>query len=543
VSERSNIHPWWRGAVLYEIYPRSFLDSGDDGVGDLRGIMRRLDYVADLGVDGVWICPFFPSPMKDFGYDVTDYCGVDPLFGNMADFDALLAEAHKLSLKIIIDQVWSHTSDRHPWFSESRMAPSGDKSDWYVWADPKPDGTPPNNWLSVFGGSAWTWEPRRRQYYLHHFLSAQPQLNLRNEKVVAALFDVGKFWLDRGVDGFRLDAVDFMFHDPLLRDNPPRAIDPAIPPARPFGMQRHIYDMLQPELLDFMRRMRGLMSTYPGTMAMGEISSEPGALGRVATYTDTREQRLDLAYTLAVMKIKLNAASLHRVLAEATAATDWGGLCWAFSNHDTVRAVSRWSRNGASPQFAKMLMGLLVSLPGSACVYQGEELGLPEAELLPSEMRDPYGIAFYPSFKGRDGARTPMPWTTQKPWAGFTRATRPWLPVPPSHIPYAAAAQENDATSVLNHSRRLLRWRKQQPALVTGGVRAVPLSEPLFAIERATGDDRVLAVFNLEDRPVRVARESLPDCAPLDGHGFTGVLTGQDLSLGPHDAFFARIPH
>lgn len=543
MSERSNIHPWWRGAVLYEIYPRSFLDSDGDGVGDLRGIMRRLDYVADLGVDGVWICPFFPSPMRDFGYDVTDYCGVDPLFGSMADFDALLAEARKLSLKIIIDQVWSHTSDRHPWFSESRIGRSGDKSDWYVWADPKPDGTPPNNWLSVFGGSAWTWEPRRRQYYLHHFLSAQPQLNLRNEKVVAALFDAGKFWLDRGVDGFRLDAVDFMFHDPLLRDNPPRAIDPAIPPARPFGMQDHIYDMLQPELLDFMRRVRGLMAAYPGTIAMGEISSEPGALGRVATYTDTREQRLDLAYTLAVMKIKLNAASLHRVLAEATAATDWGGLCWAFSNHDTVRAVSRWSRAGATPQFAKMLTGLLVSLPGSACIYQGEELGLPEAELLPSEMRDPYGIAFYPSFKGRDGARTPMPWTTQKPWAGFTRATRPWLPVPPSHIPCAVAAQENDATSVLNHNRRLLRWRKQQPALVTGSVRAVPLSEPLFAIERATSDDRVLAVFNLEDRPVRVARESLPDCAPLDGHGFTGVLTGQDLSLGPHDAFFARLPN
>ena len=271
---------WWRGAVIYQIYPRSFLDSNGDGIGDLPGVTARLDHVARLGADAIWLCPFFVSPQRDFGYDVAGYVDIDPLFGTMADFDALLARAHALGLKVLIDQVWSHTSDRHPWFLDSRTGRTAAKADWYVWADPRPDGMPPNNWLSVFGGAAWTWEPRRRQYYLHHFLDHQPALNLHNAAVMDALLETGRFWLDRGVDGFRLDAIDFLLHDAALRSNP-AAPAPEIVPAKLFGMQLHIHDMLQPEAAGLLARIRGLMDAYPGTAVLGEISSQPNAFERV----------------------------------------------------------------------------------------------------------------------------------------------------------------------------------------------------------------------------------------------------------------------
>jgi alpha-glucosidase len=268
---------WWRGAVIYQIYPRSFLDTNGDGIGDLPGITARLPYIAELGVDAIWICPFYVSPQKDFGYDVADYTAIDPAYGTLADFDALVARAHELGLKVIIDQVWSHTSDEHVWFRASRTHRTGAYADWYVWADPSPDGTPPNNWLSVFGGSAWTWEPRRRQYYLHHFLSTQPQLNLRNERVLAALGRVARFWLNRGVDGFRVDAVDFLLHDPLLRSNPAAAPPGGQTPVRLFRMQQHRYDMLQPGVVDLAQQLRRLIDRYyPGVATLGEVSSENG---------------------------------------------------------------------------------------------------------------------------------------------------------------------------------------------------------------------------------------------------------------------------
>jgi alpha-glucosidase len=263
---------WWRGAVIYQIYPRSFLDTNGDGIGDLQGITARLDHVASLGADAIWLCPFFASPQHDFGYDVADYCAVDPVFGSMADFDTLLRRAHDFGLKVLIDQVWSHTSNQHPWFLASRASRTGSCADWYVWADPQLDGTAPNNWLSVFGGAAWTWEPRRRQYYLHHFLSHQPALNLHNPSVMDTLLDTGRFWLDRGVDGFRLDAIDFLLHDQALRCNP--AVPPAgTIPVKVFGMQRHLHDMLQPQAREVLARIRGLVERYPGTVTLGEISS------------------------------------------------------------------------------------------------------------------------------------------------------------------------------------------------------------------------------------------------------------------------------
>jgi hypothetical protein len=272
---------WWRGAVLYQIYPRSFADSDGDGVGDLRGITARLEYVASLGVDGIWISPFFRSPMKDYGYDVSDYCDVDPVFGTLADFDDLLSRAHQLGLKVLIDQVYSHTSDEHPWFEESRSSRENPKADWYVWADAKPDGSPPNNWQAVFGGPAWQWDLNRRQYYLHNFLTEQPDLNFHCPALQDAILETARFWLDRGVDGFRLDVANFYAHDPQLRDNPAR--ESAKPPLRPYMFQRHVYDRSRPETLDFMRRLRAVADSYPDRMLLGEIECED-PLGRQLEY-------------------------------------------------------------------------------------------------------------------------------------------------------------------------------------------------------------------------------------------------------------------
>jgi alpha-glucosidase len=536
-AQRTDRADWWRGAVLYQVYPLSFCDSNGDGEGDLPGLTSKLEHIASLGVDGIWISPFFPSPMKDFGYDVSDYCGVDPRFGTLADFDRMIALAHALGLKVIIDQVWSHTSDAHPWFRNSRTSAGADKADWYIWADPKSDGTPPNNWLSVFGGSAWSWEPRRRQYYLHHFLSSQPQLNLRNEAVVSALFEAGAFWLDRGVDGFRLDAIDFSFHDPALRDNPPRAR--ADIPAKPFGLQQHVHDMMQPEMPAFLERIRAFTDRWPGRALLGEVSSEGDSLHRCAIYTDAGGTRLHTAYTLGLMRRDFTPAAFREAIFEAEREGD-GWVTWAFSNHDVVRAITRWGTCADPVRFSSLLMALLLSLRGSICVYQGEELALPEADLALEDLKDPYGIAFWPEFRGRDGARTPMPWIGEAPHAGFTAAARPWLPVPPAHHGLALDLQEADAGAPLHAWRRFLRWRKAHPALVSGSIRMLPAPEPVLAFERRLGEERLLCAFNFSPRPVRMSLKDLP-CAPLAGHGFDAELAGAELALPGHGAFFGTL--
>jgi alpha-glucosidase len=532
--------PWWRGAAIYQIYPRSFRDSNGDGIGDLQGIVEKLDYIAELGVDAVWISPFFPSPMKDFGYDVSDYCDVDPMFGTLADFDALIARAHALGIRVVIDQVWSHTSDEHPWFVQSRAAREGEKSDWFVWADPLPDGSPPNNWLSVFGGPAWTWDPRRRQYYLHHFLSSQPQLNLYNPAVVDAVLETGEFWLDRGVDGFRLDALDFMFHDRLLRNNPPKVLAGGVLPTRPFGMQQHLHDMLQPEIFPFMTRLNAVLSRYPGTFTLGEVSSEAGAYGRCAQYTDAREPRLDAAYTLALMKEQLTASAVRRVLISMEHAIAEGCVCWAFSNHDVVRAVTRW-KSEADERLPHALTALLLTLPGNACIYQGEELGLPEAHVAKEDMQDPYGVAFFPTFIGRDGARTPMPWAVDQPHAGFTTAARPWLPVPDDHVGRAVERQKADPTSFLWVFRRLLHWRKSQPALLTGSFRLLYSLEPLLVFERSSEQQRMLLAYNLQGCTARLPRDDLPAVRPVAIPDFEVEATEDAFILPPYGVLIAEI--
>ena len=532
---------WWRGAVIYQIYPRSFFDSNGDGVGDLPGVAARLDHVARLGADAIWLCPFFVSPQRDFGYDVSDYVAVDPLFGRMADFDAVVARAHRLGLKVLIDQVWSHTSDQHHWFVDSRSARTAALADWYVWADPNTDGTPPNNWLSVFGGSAWTWEPRRRQYYLHHFLTHQPALNLHNPAVMDKLLATGRFWLDRGVDGFRLDAVDFLLHDMRLRSNPAAAAGTEIP-AKPFGMQRHVHDMMQPETMGLLARIRGLMDLYPGTVTLGEISSQPGAMERVTACTEGAD-RLHMAYTLRLLRGGFDWATVTDLVRHPAGRGSDGWICWSFSNHDVERAVSRWNTAGrdapVDAAFARLLMALLLSLRGSICLYQGEELGLPEATLVEEDLRDPFGITYWPEFRGRDGSRTPMPWTARGPHAGFTTAEKAWLPVPDTHRPLAVDAQEAEEASVLHAFRRFLQWRRGVPALVNGSLEPVVLPSPLVGFVREHMGGRVLAVFNLSDQPVTLDLAVSEWGVPMAGSGFEGSVNG-DGRLAAFGVLFAE---
>ena len=486
---------WWRGAVLYQIYPRSFADSNNDGVGDLKGIADHLDHVASLGVDGVWLSPFFKSPMKDFGYDVSDYCDVDPIFGTLADFDALVARAHALGLKVVIDQVFSHTSDEHPWFTDSRASRTGEHADWYVWADAKPDGSPPSNWQSVFGGPAWTWDARRGQYYMHNFLASQPQLNVRNPAVQDALIAAARFWLDRGVDGFRLDAINFAIHDPSLRDNPP--IDDGKKRTRPFDFQDKIYNQSHPDIIGFLNRIRALTDSYDARFTVAEVGGDHA--DREMKEFTAGNDRLHSAYGF----LYLYADTLKGELIDQGDRM-WpdqqgeGWPSWTFSNHDAPRAVSRWAQGRDEKAFAEMALLLLMCLRGNVFVYQGEELGLPQAEVPFERLVDPEAIANWPQTLGRDGARTPMPWTAGAPNAGFS-TVEPWLPVDPRHQALAVDAQEADPTSILHAARRIIALRQAHPALRIGGLEFESAGDLVVfrRFERAEGGERLLCVFNL----------------------------------------------
>ena len=531
---------WWRGAVIYQIYPRSFLDTDGDGVGDLPGIVARLDHVASLGVDAIWISPFFKSPMHDFGYDISDYCDVDPLFGTLDDFDRLLRDAHARGLKVMIDQVPSHCSIEHPWFVESRQDRTNPKADWFVWADAKPDGSPPNNWLSIFGGVAWTWEPRRRQYYLHNFLSSQPQLNFHNPQAYAAQLDTLRFWLDRGVDGFRLDSINFPFHDAQLRDNPAKPLElrqgRGFSPDNPYAFQYHTYNNTRPETLGFLEDVRRLMDGYADVAALGEISSDDS----LATMTDyVQPHRLHMGYSFELLTDDGSPAHIRATVEALESQMQGGWPCWAISNHDVQRAVTRWGTGQDDDAHARQLLALVCALRGSVCLYQGEELGLPEAEVPYEALRDPYGKAFWPSFKGRDGCRTPMPWAAHA-HAGFSDAT-PWLPVPAAHIARNVEAQAADAGSVLNAARAFLGWRKSQPALVEGTIRFLDAPEQLLAFVREHGDQRLLVAFNLS----RQAIAWTPPAAslvllPAPGVDAAGLREGV-LHFPPRGAAFASL--
>jgi alpha-glucosidase len=513
-SKNADNKAWWRGAVIYQIYPRSFFDSNGDGVGDLPGIEQQLDHVAQLGADAIWISPFFRSPMKDFGYDVEDYREVDPIFGSLADFDRLLARAHQLGIKVLIDQVLSHTSDRHAWFQESRLTRDNPKADWYVWAEAQPDGTAPNNWLSVFGGPAWQWDSRRRQYYMHSFLVSQPDLNFHHPEVQQAVLDEVRFWCERGVDGFRFDACNHQFHDTLLRSNPPvdRSLGGTVSTVQadnPYALQQHLYDKSRPENLAFLEQVRVLLDEF-GATSVGEVGDE-NAPPLMAQYTE-RDRRLHMAYSFSLLTRDGSPAHVRAEverLDHAMAATGgWG--CWSLSNHDAVRVASRWSPTGqADVRQSRMLLAMVTSLRGSVCLYQGEELGLPEAEVPYERLQDPYGLAFWPEFKGRDGCRTPMPWRAQGDHGGFSSA-EPWLPMSAAQLLFAVDQQLFANDSTLQFARRWLAWRKTQSVLVDGAIGFFDAPAQVLMFERRDAQSNAarLLAFNFGSTPCELALPS-----------------------------------
>jgi alpha-glucosidase len=500
---------WWRGATIYQVYPRSFADSNGDGEGDLAGVTAHLDYIAALGVDAIWLSPFFTSPMRDSGYDVADYRDVDPLFGTLADFDRLVAKAHGLGLKVLIDQVYAHTSDAHRWFQSSRESRTGARADWYVWADARPDGSPPNNWQSVFGGPAWTWDARRGQYYMHNFLREQPQLNLHNPAVQDELVDTARFWLDRGVDGFRIDAINFSMHDPQLRDNPPAA--PGGKRTRPFDFQQHIYNQSHDGIPAFLERLRALFDQYPGTFSVAEVGGERAA-SEMKAYTQG-ERRLHSAYGFDFLYAEdLTAPLVKRIIAEWPGHSGEGWPSWELSNHDAPRFVSRWARPGQRDAMARIGLLLLTALRGNAIMWQGEELGLSQAHIPFERLRDPEAIANWPQTLGRDGARTPIPWRASAAHGGFSTA-EPWLPMPAEHRDLAVDVQEADPHSVLHFARRLVALRRENRILREGDVALAETPDDLLVFERLRGNERLVCAFNLTDRPV--AMPARPDLTAL----------------------------
>lgn len=534
---------WWRGAVIYQIYPRSFKDSNSDGIGDLRGIIDKLAYIADLGVDAIWISPFFKSPMKDFGYDVSDYRMVDPIFGDLGDFDRLVYGAHRQDLKVIIDQVLSHSSDQHPWFADSRSSRDNPKANWYVWADPKCDGTPPNNWLSIFGGSAWQWEPRREQYYLHNFLASQPDLNYHEPAVVRQMLDEVEFWLKRGVDGMRLDAINFCYHDRRLRDNPAKPgserVGRGYRTDNPYAWQYHEYDNTQPGNLIFLEQLRKLSDSYPDVVLLGEVTGER-PIETMLEYT-SGSNRLHMAYNFELLADDFSLAHIRGAVEslENNAAECWP--CRSIGNHDVARVTSRWGCDDTSEERPKLLNALLLSLKGSVCAYQGDELGLTQAQIAAEDIRDPYGMVFWPLFQGRDGCRTPMPWSDSEKSSGFSDG-EPWLPVPDEHRGKAVENQLQDPNSVLQSFRAFVRWRREQPALVFGNIRFLDSPVETIAFIREYDGSRLLVMFNFNREPVDYALPLLSHATALSGHGFPSCETASDrLEVPAYGAFFARL--
>jgi len=547
---------WWQNAIIYQITPWSFLDTTGNGTGDLKGIVEKLDHIASLGVDAIWLAPIFESPMDDLGYDITDMRSIGSAFGSMEDFQRLLEIAHTFKLRVIIDQVWNHTSDQHPWFLESRQSRDNAKADWYVWADPKADGSPPNNWLSSFTGkSAWKWEPQREQFYFYNFLASQPDLNWQNPDVVQAVLERAKFWLDLGVDGLRIDAVNYFLHDEQLRDNPQRPDDAplpdGVPPDNPLAEQILKYSFCRPETLDKLKPIRELVEQYPGTVTLGEVTLCEDSIALASEYVAGCD-RLHMAYHSGLLEDKPITATLMRNILERVINhfTD-GGTCWMVGNHDYGRLRSRWTGkdvdgNPYPDAFYHMIAALLLSLPGALCLYQGDELGLKVAaipeDIPPEQIKDPFGKALYPEVTGRDGSRTPMPWNADAPNAGFTTAEKPWLPIPDHHWARAVNLQHQDPNSLLNTWRRLLHWRKQQPALEAGKLAFVAADDPILAFRREYAEQHLLCLFNISSDAVQYDLSDYPNCSSVKGLGFSVDFDGNQLILPPYGVFFGHLP-
>lgn len=497
---------WWRGCVMYQIYPRSFCDSNGNGVGDLKGIISKLDHVASLGAEAVWISPFFKSPMRDYGYDISDYKQVDPLFGDINDFKELLDYAHKIGIKVIIDQVYSHTSDEHAWFVESRMDKNNSKADWYVWADPQNDGTAPNNWISCFGGPAWSWDARREQYYLHHFLNSQPNLNLHNSEVRQALKDTASFWLDLGVDGFRLDATQTYIYDKKLRSNPPLGPNDKwpddVPKSNPLAYQKRIYSNATdlPGTFEWIEEFRNHVDQWPNKCLLAEVAGEES--DKYAAAYVQPDNRFHMAYAFGLVGSKMTKQDIVSTIAKIEENIDKGWICWSTSNHDYKRSISRINDKFKNKEdLARYVMALGLCLRGSICIYQGEELGLPQAELTLEELVDPYDISLYPEHVGRDGCRTPMPWVKDSINCGFsTTNDKTWLPIPPEHNDLAVDTQNQNQKSVLNDYKKIIEFRKNSNALRIGDIELIHTKNDVLFFIRTHSKEKIACIFNTSDK-------------------------------------------
>jgi alpha-glucosidase len=526
---------WWRDGVFYQIYPRSYQDSNGDGVGDIKGIIERLPYVSALGVDAIWLSPIFPSPMADFGYDISDYVGIDPLFGTKADFDALVKAAHAAGLKIILDLVPNHTSDRHPWFVESRSARDNPKRDWYLWRDPRPDGGAPNNWMSEFGGSAWQYDAKTQQYYYHAFLAQQPDLNWRNRQVRAAIYDVMRFWLRKGVDGFRVDVIWHLIKDEQFRDNPP---NPGVRPNRqPHEGLLPIYTADQAEVQDVIAEMRGVIDEFDDRVLIGEIYLP---FERLVAYYGKDLAGAHLPFNFALLSAPWNARAIEKIIAEYEAALPPGAWPnWVLGNHDRPRVASRVGRDQA-----RVAAMLLLTLRGTPTLYYGDEIGMHQVAIAPDQVRDPFEKNVPGIGVGRDGCRTPMQWDAT-PQAGFSTA-QPWLPLPDDHVHENAANLAADKQSILSLYRALIKLRKQTPALVSGAYVPLAAEGELLLYKRQDGEESLLIALNLGNEPVSIRSDTIG----LSGEILLSTLMdregeaiGETLELRGNEGVIIRSQH
>lgn len=536
---------WWRDGIIYQIYPRSFADSNGDGIGDLNGITARLDYLEWLGVDAIWLSPVYPSPDVDFGYDVSDYCDIDPKFGTLADFDHLLSEAHRRGIRVVMDLVLNHTSDQHPWFQASRASRDNPYRDWYLWRDPAPGGGPPNNWQSVFGGKGWEFDPTTGQYYFHMFYKQQPDLNWRNSEVRKAILDVFRFWLDRGVDGFRLDVFNVYFKHPDLPNNPPAL------GVRGFDRQRHCYDCDQPEMIPLLNEIRALLDSYPERYVVGEtfLSSTEKAAQYIGP------DRLHAAFNFEFLRVPWKPARFLEIIQRwerALGAEDWPN--YVFNNHDITRSATRWAgdnrlwKPGEDDARLKVAATLLLTLRGTPYLYYGEEIGMRDIPIRSRrEVKDPVGKLYWPFYKGRDGCRSPMQWEAG-PNAGFTAANaRPWLPLHANAAGRNVAAQSADPGSLLNYYRQLIALRRACPALTEGMF--LPLTHGtnyLLAYTRQTAEQMIIVALNFSGRRQRLvlgkglAKEEL--CLLLSTHRKQlAHPNGSILTLEPNEAMIVEV--
>jgi alpha-glucosidase len=518
--------PWWRGAVLYQIYPRSFADSNGDGVGDLPGIIEHLDHLQWLGVDGLWVSPITVSPNADWGYDVSDFCAVDPELGTLDDVDRLVAEAGRRGIRVLMDLVPNHTSDQHPWFVDSRSSKTAAKRAWYVWADPKPDGSPPNNWVSSFGGPAWEETPETGQSFMFNHLSQQPDLNWWNEDVRSAFDDIMRFWYDRGVAGFRIDVANVIIKDAELRDNPVATEDDDLE-ARMFG-QRWVYNANRPEVHEVLRRFRALADTYDEPRVL--IGETPVPVEALALFYGGGDDELHLAFNFNFISAPFEAPAMRTIVEETEAALPPGAWpAWTGSNHDMFRFPTRWAGNDVAKARAALLM--LLCLRGTPVLYQGDEIGQTDATLVQEDLRDPLGVRFWPYYAGRDPGRTPMQWE-DSPGGGFTRPdVRPWLPLS-DLTRQNVESQRADPNSMLTLARDLIALRRRSPDLTGGDYETLPAPDGVWAWARGQG---TAIVVNLSDLEADLAGWSGTIALGTDRQRDGQVIHGT-LGLGPWEA-------